>query len=474
MGMLLKHGANPYFADDDGNTLLHVAAQSDAFDCATHLARYLNPNQRNRYDLVPLHIAILKNFKYTAQSILQLAGTDPNIPMAGESPLIFAIRNELLEVIRDLVGKGADVNAQDAMGNSALHLALTRRDNIPIMYELLKHGANPNAKDANGDTLLVCAIKNKDGDAVRALLQYKADPNIPDANGDTPLVHAIKNKDILAVQALIENGTNPNIPDANGVMPIFLILQQLKDLHCAFCLVDHGANLYVRDAEDNTPLHLAVQFESLVSLLINRGLDVNAVNIHGDAPLHCVESITPRSAYVLRWNGADINLKNKEGLTPYEKAGCYLRRGGSIDGRLSRILEEPTLASAIDYGITLTGLPGMDDTRVARFVELGKGSRIERVGGSQPGDCVHIGGQLWKQVVAWFCPRARNPEQSDDSVQPASSSGPAVVNPVAMTAGASAPSIGASPRDSTDAVVSIDARHNTGLRQRTYEARFFD
>lgn len=479
MEMLLKHGADPKFVDKDDNTLLHIAAQSDAFYSAGHLARYkLNPNQLNKYKLAPLHIAILKHFDHTAHSIIWLADTNPNIPMAGESPLIFAVRNELLEVVRDLVEKGADVNAKDAMGHSALDLALTRRDNISIMYELLKHGADPDAKDANGDT---------------------------------PLARALKTNDIEAARILILLGANPNIPDTHGVMPIFHILR-LNDLDCAALLVERGADPHVRDAEGNTPLHLAVEFEYVVYLLIKHGARIDTVNIHGDSPLHCVESMTPRSAYVLRWNGADINLKNKEGYTPYEKATRYCGSERSLDGRLLRILEpsrshgllgclssdqQPKitrLACASDYEITVSGLPGMDDTQSRRFIAQGPDSRIEYVDDydekevaaaseepgsaqeSQPGNNVLTGNlrigmqmctKLWEQAVACFCPRVHAAKQSHDDV--VSNSEQAGVRPVIMINGASAPFTDAYPQGSSTGSL---VKYDTGLRQRTHEARF--
>lgn len=440
--ILLRHGADPNFVDEDGNTLLHIAAQANAFLGIPSLVRYkLNPNQLNKYNLTPLHIAILKNFRSTSYQILCFAHADPNTPIAGESLLIFAIRNELLWLIQALVENGADVEAKDALGNSALDLALTRCDNTPIMYALLRRGANPNVKDASGDTPLARALKNSDIDAARTLIEYQA---------------------------------NPNMPDSNGVMPIFHVLRLGNGIvYCACLLIERGADPHVRDAEDNTPLHLAVSHENVVNLLIQHGARVDAVNRHGDTPLHCVESMTPRSAYVLRSYGADINLKNNEGLTPYEKARRYCLRGGSLDGRLLLILEparsyrllnwypgeqpKTPLARAEDYGISSDALPGLPETQSSSVVPEHKPlieyvydddgqaaaasaqapETSERAQEPQPRNPVFAGNvctcwQLWDRAVAYFYPWVSTAKQSHDSAQSASSSEQAAVSPVTV------------------------------------------
>ena len=501
---LIKRGAMVKFVDTDGNGLLHIAAEADASFSIEALAAYgLDPNQLNKKGLSPLHIALLKNHKWSALSILQYyTQVNPNILLAGENPLLFAIRSCSLEVIRSLVAKEADVNAKDAMGNRALDLALTREDSVAIIDQLVKYGvnpdtkdidgmmplmyaiknrdidmvmsligaganpnlpdangamplmyavknrdaemvmsligagANPNLPDVKGAMPLMYAVKNRDAEMVRTLLFHKANPNSKDANGDTPLSYAIKNKDMEIVGTLIESGADPDMPGSDGVLPIFALMQ-IDNPDYVRSLIKKGANVFVRDAEGNTPLHFAVRFDSLTHLLLERGVHANEVNKKGNTPLHCVKNtMTPISAYLLRCCGADVNIKNKAGFTPYKKALRYCKRRRPLDGRILDILENKALVCARDYGIIVDHFPGMSNTTVMREHD----SRVEQLDDGSDGHVeaaapaaqqkeglltrlVCAGWQqsmdTFKHVTHCLCPRAQVTVAQGDSVQPA-------------------------------------------------------
>ena len=66
-------------------------------------------------------------------------------PQAGRTPLHLAARNGHTEVVTFLVKAGADVDAEDQNGMTALHRAVAY-DHIPAAKELLGK-ANVNARD---------------------------------------------------------------------------------------------------------------------------------------------------------------------------------------------------------------------------------------------------------------------------------------------------------------------------------------
>jgi len=100
---------------------------------------------------------------------------------------------------------GADVNAKDAFGRTALDAASQRGD-LDVVQALLAKGADVNAKDNNGLTALMLASPSGRVDVVQALLAKGADVNAKGNNGLTALI-ATTNAKIRAV--LVEAGARP-------------------------------------------------------------------------------------------------------------------------------------------------------------------------------------------------------------------------------------------------------------------------
>ena len=89
---------------------------------------------------------------------------------------------------------GADVHARTPEGATPLMLAATWPG---VVEALLRHGADANAADADGHTALVYAIEHqspiepdKGLRALKMLLAAGAYPNAPDRAGVTPFSHA--------------------------------------------------------------------------------------------------------------------------------------------------------------------------------------------------------------------------------------------------------------------------------------------
>ena len=94
------------------------------------------------------------------------------------------------ELVRWLVEKGADIDAIDIYGCTALHRQSSfHSGNIDVLLEL---GANPNTPNKNGETPLHYAsgggFKVKD---VKKLIDNGAKINILNKNGQTPLEYAL-------------------------------------------------------------------------------------------------------------------------------------------------------------------------------------------------------------------------------------------------------------------------------------------
>lgn len=86
----------------------------------------------------------------------------------GETPLMLAVKNNNIEVVKLLISKGADVNAIDEFGRSALFFAVSK-DNIAIAKILINNGADVNIESKLNQTALMLAIDKNNKDMINLL-----------------------------------------------------------------------------------------------------------------------------------------------------------------------------------------------------------------------------------------------------------------------------------------------------------------
>jgi len=76
------------------------------------------------------------------------------------------------------------INARDAIGYTALHLAVRGGNrNIGCVHVLLKAGAKVDLATKFGETALITAAESEELDCVRALIKSGANPNVADGLG---------------------------------------------------------------------------------------------------------------------------------------------------------------------------------------------------------------------------------------------------------------------------------------------------
>lgn len=104
--------------------------------------------------------------------LLQMAGARVNSQGSCCTPLLLAASEGRLDAVRYLLDQGADVNARDERGRSALTEAAFY-DNIAVVKELILRGADLNAVSDEG-TALDIAIDTKHDSVVELLKHYGA------------------------------------------------------------------------------------------------------------------------------------------------------------------------------------------------------------------------------------------------------------------------------------------------------------
>ena len=107
----------------------------------------------------------------------------------GFPPLVLSSYNEQLEITQHLLDAGADIDAQDAGGNTAL-MGVCFKGYPHIAELLIDRGANVNKQGANGATALMYTAMFGQNEIAELLLQHGADKSIQDQRGNTAIDHA--------------------------------------------------------------------------------------------------------------------------------------------------------------------------------------------------------------------------------------------------------------------------------------------
>ena len=122
--------------------------------------------------------------------------------------------------------------------------------------ELLRAGANPNAMDGEGQTALHYAAYQGNTDAAKLLLAARADVNVRDASGLTPLHAAAFEGRVLLASLLLQKGAAVGPRDAAGNTPLhYAVLGDHVEM--AALLLGTGAEPLAVNARGQSPAQIA-------------------------------------------------------------------------------------------------------------------------------------------------------------------------------------------------------------------------
>ena len=161
------------------------------------------------------------------------------------------------------LSKGADVNAKNESGNSALYLATTVGKTDLIQF-LLKKGAKINQKNMNGETALAEAIGSRRASAVKILLDNGADINAKNEVGMSMLTYAAYSEAIFIIAAVEMTKTAPKKP--NPYKPD-------KNLTIIKFLLDRGAKVDANALAIAKHLKTTLNVDSVEKLLLQAQVD---------------------------------------------------------------------------------------------------------------------------------------------------------------------------------------------------------
>jgi len=182
-----------------------------------------------------------------------------------QGALVDAARSGNLAAVQGLLAKGADANAAQTDGTTALHWAV-QHDAPDIVQALVRAGANARAANRYGATPVWLASVNGNALVLAMLIEAGADANTASANGETALMVAARTGKVDALQTLLAHGANPNAVE--GWRGQTALMWAAAEGHAAVIpvLVAAGANLHARSNGGFTPLLFAARHGQIATV----------------------------------------------------------------------------------------------------------------------------------------------------------------------------------------------------------------
>ena len=267
--------------------------------------------------------------------------------------------NSVFEAI-DILG---DINKVDYAGDGYTSLMrASAKNDIQRVESLINLGANIDFTTADsGESALMVAVKNEQLNVVSFLIKTGANLNVKNSKGETALFYASGNPDIL--ELLVTNGADIESRNNQGQTVLFYVLKpsSYKDDFSKHrkgleYLIANDVSLEVKDNKGLTPFLYAVATSDLdlITLILNAGADLNAVNDEGKNALYFVarnkttrifsaevnssEYSNKNYAYVMTDylinQGVNIDRQNDYGDTPLMTAVFY-ENAGAVDALLA-------------------------------------------------------------------------------------------------------------------------------------------
>lgn len=177
--------------------------------------------------------------------------------------------------VRSMLAAGADANAAQSDGTTALHWA-AYHDDLMTAELLLKAGADADARNRYGVPPLSLACTNRNGRLVKLLLDAGADANAVLEGGETVLMTAARSGNLESVQGLLDAGADPEAAERNGQTAL---MWAAAEGHAPVidALIAAGADFRRTLVSGFNPMFFAVREGRIevVRSLMKAGIDVN-------------------------------------------------------------------------------------------------------------------------------------------------------------------------------------------------------
>lgn len=224
-----------------------------------------------------------------------------------------------LEVYQYLESLGIKPNAVNANGENALHALVRKPNQNAIVSYFIAKGADVNQVDNEGNTpFMLAAGFNSDTATVAHFVATVKNVNQANKKGLTALALATRNNSAEVMQYLITKGTNINVVDKEGNNLAY------------YWLLSYSPQAFGGRQEGGRPQEQAAPktdaFTAKMQVLQNNGFNIITPQKDGSTLYHL--AIIKNDLGLLKrieQLKVDVNVKNKEGLTPLLKAAMVAK-----------------------------------------------------------------------------------------------------------------------------------------------------
>ena len=333
------------------NAPLFVAAMRGNVDMAECLVkkwqadlevsgRYMDQRNGSPLSVTPLWYAAVSNDKKMVERLLDLGADINAVSDTGDTPVLYACFLNNVRTVEILSMRGADVQKPNRFGETCLIIAAER--SLELCQCLIANVADVNKQDAAGNTFLHCAIistknSNKD-EIVQLLIDHGSNPYIKNKCGDdvfkTAILHCQESileklllrfeiPAVLCIESYELLGTSyaNRIPvDTEKALSCWKKALEMRRTND-----DHALQLNPNRFGETCLIPAAKRSKELCQFLIDNGAEVNAQNWSGDTALHCAISSknNPQKKEIvllLIGHGSNPNIQNKCGDDVFKTA----------------------------------------------------------------------------------------------------------------------------------------------------------
>ncbi|CAJ1073530.1 kinase D-interacting substrate of 220 kDa B isoform X4 [Xyrichtys novacula] len=203
----------------------------------------------------------------------------------GQTPLMVASEQGSLEIVQELIRRGANVNLDDVDCWTAL-ISAAKEGHIEVVRELLENNANLEHRDMGGWTALMWAAYKGRTDVAKLLLEKEANPNITGQYSVYPIIWAAGRGHAEIVHLLLQHGAKVNCSDKYGTTPLIWAARK-GHYDSVMHLLANGADVDQEGANSMTALIVAVKggYNEVVKELLKRNPNVNMTDKDGNTAL---------------------------------------------------------------------------------------------------------------------------------------------------------------------------------------------